>query len=58
MTETRRELAAMIDHTLLKASGGIRTAQAALALVDAGTTRLGLSPAAVLTEPGQSARRV
>ena len=58
MTGTRRELAAMIDHTLLKASGGIRTAQAALALVDAGTTRLGLSPAAVLTELDRSARRV
>ena len=58
MTEARHELAAMIDHPLLTASGGIRTAQAALALVDAGTTRLGLSAAAVLTELDQSARRV
>jgi deoxyribose-phosphate aldolase len=48
----------MIDHTLLGASGSIRTAQAALALVDAGTTRLGPWAAAVLTQFGPSARRV
>jgi deoxyribose-phosphate aldolase len=31
------------DRLGIKASGGIRTAEAALALLDAGATRLGLS---------------
>jgi deoxyribose-phosphate aldolase len=85
MTETRRELAAMIVKSStgfhpaggatceairimaaavggrlgVKTSGGIHSAQATLALVDAGATRLGLSStAAVLTELDRSARRV
>jgi deoxyribose-phosphate aldolase len=59
-SEAIRIMAAAVGGRLgVKASGGIHTAQAALALVDAGATRLGLSStAAVLTELDRSERRV
>jgi deoxyribose-phosphate aldolase len=59
-SEAIRIMAATVGGRLgVKASGGIHTAQAALALVDAGATRLGLSStAAVLTELDRSAGRV
>ena len=54
--ESIRIMAASVGGRLgVKAAGGIRDAQTALALIDAGATRLGMSStAAVLAELGQS----
>jgi deoxyribose-phosphate aldolase len=55
-TQAIRIMAATVSERLgVKAAGGIRDAQTALALIDAGATRLGMSStAAVLAELGQS----
>lgn len=59
-SEAIRILAATVGGRLgVKAAGGIRDAQTAFALIDAGATRLGLSStAAILAELDQSARSV